>query len=700
VLKLLAFGYAGFRPRYETRQLHSMKTTLIQTRILLSLLLLIAFAFPSQARIIRIEITSVQSPTFEGKAFGRVGAYEKLRGKAYGELDPTSPQNTLITDIALAPRNAKGMVVYSMDIYILKPIDLNRGNHKLFLEINNRGGKLVGGFNKSSGGNDPTTAAHAGEGFLMNMGYTLAWNGWDCSAPAVNNNLTISVPIAHNADGSSTTGPSYEYISFDNATSLTYSLAYPAATVNKSQATLTVRDRLGDTPTVIPGDDWEFASDKSIRLLPAGTPFRQSAVYEFNYTAKDPVVAGIGFAATRDFVSFLRYAKADDFGTPNPLANDIEYTFSYSLSQPARYVNDFQTLGFNADEQNRRVLDGIENWLGGASGIALNYRFAQPSRTERNHQNHLYPEGVFPFAYPVLADPLTGKTAGRLARCTASNTCPKVFEINSANEYWVKAASLLHTDSQGNDLPDPDNVRFYLISGAQHGAGNETSRGTCQQFQNPTNGEPTLRALFMALDDWVTKGIAPPASKVPRKSDGTAVVAVPQPGSQTGVVPQAALGWPTVPGVTYTGLITTRYLLDYGPSSNTGVITRFPTSVSNRPSYVNFVSKVNKDGNEVTGIRLPPVAVPVATTTGWALRRSEYGENDGCEGVGQYIPFKATKAERLSASDPRLSIQERYPTHEGYVDAVRKSVQKLVEQRFLLVEDAEMYIKAAQESKL
>ncbi|AUD07448.1 hypothetical protein CWM47_23745 [Spirosoma pollinicola] len=672
----------------------------MRTRLLFSLILLIGFSYPTLARIIRIEITSVQSPTFEGKIFGRIGAYEKLRGKAYGELDPNSSQNLLIPDIQLAPRNAKGMVEYAMDIYILKPINLAIGNHKLFLEINNRGGKLFGGFNKSNGGNDPTTAAQAGEGFLMNMGYTLAWNGWDCSAAPSNNNLTITVPIARNADGSSITGPSYEYISFDNATSLTYSLAYPTATMDQSKATLTVRDRLGDTPSRVSSEGWEYASDKTIRLIPAGTPFRQSAIYEFTYTAKDPVVAGIGFAATRDFVSFLRYAKADDFGNANPLAGDIRYTFSYSLSQPARYVNDFQTLGFNTDEQNRRVLDGIENWLGGASSIALNYRFSQPSRTERNRQNHLYPEGVFPFAYPIMTDPLSGKTAGRLARCTASNTCPKVFEINSSNEYWVKAASLLHTDSRGNDLPDPDNVRFYLISGAQHGTGNETSRGTCQQFQNSTNGESALRALFIALDDWVTKGIAPPASKVPRKSDGTAVIALPQPGSQTGVVPQAALGWPTIPGVTYTGLITTRYLLNFGPSLDQGILTTFPTSVANRPSYVNFVSKVDKDGNEIAGIRLPPVAVPIATTTGWALRRAEYGENDGCEGAGQNIPFKATKAERLLANDPRLSLQERYQTHEGYVDAVRKSVHMLIDQRFILDEDGQQYIKAAQASSV
>ena len=669
-------------------------------RALLTLTVIIVAATLAQARIIRIEITSVQSPTFDGKLFGRVGAYEKLRGKAYGELDPANPQNAVITDIGRAPRNAKGFVEYAMDIYILKPVNLTSGNHKLFLEINNRGSKLFGGFNKSSGGNDPTTADQAGEGFLMNRGYTMAWNGWDCSATPANDNLTISLPIARHSDGSAITGPAYEYIVYDNATSLSYSLAYPAATLATSQATLTVRDHLQDSPTVVPASDWEYATEQTIRLLPVGTPFRQSAIYEFRYTARDPVVAGIGFAATRDFVSFLRYATTDDFGNPNPLAGDVRYTFSYSVSQPARYVNDFQTLGFNADEQNRRVLDGIENWMGGGSGIGLTVRFAQPSRTERNRQNHLYPEGIFPFAYPVLTDPLSGKTAGRLARCTTSHTCPNVFEINSSNEYWVKAASLLHTDSRGSDLPDPENVRFFLVSGAQHGTGNGTNRGICQQFQNPTNVEPALRALFIALDDWVTNGTLPPASEIPRQSTGNAVAAIPQPGSQTGIVPRDALGWPAIPGVTYTGVSTTRYLLDFGPSFGQGIIANQPIRVDGRPAYVNFVSSVDKDGNEVAGIRLPPVAAPTATTTGWALRRAGFGENDGCEGAGQNIPFRITKAERLSANDPRLSLQERYGTHTGYVEAVRKAVQTLVTQRFLLTEDVQPYIQAAQDSDI
>jgi hypothetical protein len=404
---------------------------------------------PAHAGIVKITITSIESPTFGGRSFNSVGTYEKLRGKAYGEVDPADPHNAVITDITLAPRNARGKVEYSMDIYILRPVNLALGNHKLFFEVNNRGGKLFGGLNNSKGGNDPTTAVDAGEGFLMNQGYAIAWCGWDISALAANNNLTITVPVASNTDGSSITGPSYEYIEFDNATAAGYSLAYPAASLNKMEASLTMRLKLEDKPTAIPADKWDYLGNRMIKLLPAGTSFHQGTIYEFRYTAKDPLVAGLGLAATRDFISFLRNAKADNFGYPNPLVGCVQFTYSFTVSQPARYLNDFQTLGFNEDEQGRRVIDGVENWLGGASGVAINFRFAQPARTERNRQNHLYPEAIFPFAYPVMTDSLSGNTSGRSQRCTVSNTCPKIFEINSANEYWVKAASLLHSDLKG-----------------------------------------------------------------------------------------------------------------------------------------------------------------------------------------------------------------------------------------------------------
>ncbi len=655
----------------------------------------------AEARIIRIEITSVESPTFEGRTFGSVGPYETLRGKAYGEVDPTDPRNAVITDIELAPRNANGKVEYSMDIFILKPVDLRRGNHKVFLDMNNRGKMRVLRLNDVAPTNNPTTAADAGSGFIMNLGYSVVANGWDFSARSEDARLTISLPIAKSPDGSSITGLSYEYINFNNAKSVRYRLAYPTATLEKSEATLTVRARLGDRPTTIPVTAWEYVDEKTIRLLPAGTPFKQSHVYEFTYTARDPVVAALGLAATRDFVSFLRHAARDDVGTPNPLAGDVQQTFSFSISQPSRALNDYQTLGFNEDEQGRRVIDGMLKWTGAGSGDQINYRFAQTGRTERNRQNHLYPEGVFPFAHQTLTDHLSGRTGGRSARCTVSSTCAKTFEANSSNEYWVKASSLLHSDTRGKDLGDPESVRFYLISGLSHSVGNATSMGICQQFLNPTTHYPALRALLIGLDQWVTQGTVPPNSRVPRQADNTAVTAVPRSGYQIGSVPQEALGWPTIPAVAYTGLITTRYHLDFGPTFyKEGIVSNYPPSLEGRPAYPIFVSRVDQDGNELAGIRLPPVEAPVATTTGWALRREGYGLNDGCEGAGQNIPFSKTKAERLATGDPRISLEERYGTHDGYVQAVANAARQLMKQHLLLEEDVQRYIDEAASSNI
>jgi hypothetical protein len=650
----------------------------------------------------RIEIASRQV-TFEGKTFGAVGSYEKLVGKAFGELDPADPRNAVITDIALAPRNSRGRVEYSMDIYILKPTDLAKGNHKLFMEVNNRGGKLFGNFNNSTGGNDPTTAANAGGAFLMNQGYTLAWNGWDPSAPSGGGNLTITVPVAKNADGSPITGPSYEYIVFDNATTMTSLLAYKAATTDKSKATLTVRDHLTDAPVAVPSTGWGYTADAgSIQLLPAGTPFKQSAIYEFTYTATDPTVAGIGFAATRDFVSFLRHANLDNANTPNPVAGDITRATAFTISQPGRYMNDFVWLGFNQDEKGGKVFDGIENWIEAGDGVALNYRFSQSARTERNRQNHLYPEAPFPFAYTVLTDPLTGKTDGRNRRCLQTNTCPKIMQVNSANEYWVKAGSLVHTDTAGNDIADPDNVRFYLLSGVEHTVGGApaNSAGVCAQFRNTTDPNPALRALFVDMDQWID-GTAPPPSAVPRKNDGNVVFSQTTADSPLGigVVPQASVGWPNIPGVLYTGLITVRNLFDFGPQFDAGIMANQPPKTTGKV-YPSFVSKVDADGNEIAGVRLPPVAAPVATTSGWGLRATAFGGPDGCEANGQLIPFPATTAQRTASGDPRLSLEERYGTHAAYVAAVTAAANALKDRRLLLAADVDAYVSAAQASSV
>ncbi|TMH56418.1 MAG: hypothetical protein E6H62_05175 [Betaproteobacteria bacterium] len=672
----------------------------------------------AQARITKIEITSVESPTFKdpvtgmARTFGTAGAYEKLRGKAYGEVDPHDRRNRVITDIELSPRNARGNVEYSMDIYILKPVNLRDGNDKLFVEVNNRGNKLFGPFNGSGGGNNPTTAADAGDAFLMNQGYSLAWNGWDISAPAGNNNLTITVPVATHRDGSTITGPSYEYIVFDNATTTSSTLAYPAATLDKSQARLTVKSHLREPATDIAASGWDYTSDAGTAIKLTSGPFLQSAIYEFTYIAKNPLVAGLGFAATRDFVSFLRHARADDLGNPNPLARHVKHTLTFSISQPARYLNDYETLGFNEDERGRRVIDGILNWIGGGSGIGMHVRFAQPGRTERNRQNHRYPEANFPFTYERFKDPYSHDKAGRGERCEKSDTCAKSLQVNSANEYWVKAGSLLHTDALGRDLEDdPDHVRFYLLSSVEHtvSGANSTPAGgpgnSCQQVRNTTDPSPGLRALFVALDEWVSEKRKPPRSQVPtrptaaysmRLDDGTMLVP-----AGVGFVPQAALGFPNIPGVTYSGVITRRYKFDFGPRYDDGIMDVNPPDFSG-PVYPSFVSKVDADGNDIAGIRLPPVSAPIATTTGWALRALNFGGGpwDGCEASGQWIAFKKTQAERLAAGDPRLSLAERYSNHQGYVNAVAAAARALEARRFLLPADVQRYIDAAQASSV
>jgi hypothetical protein len=622
------------------------------------LILALSWADRAEAHIKRIVITRVESPTFEGVSFGDVGPYEKLRLRAFGEVDPNDPRNAVIADIQLAPRNTRGMVEYSMDVFILKPVVLANGNHRLFYYMNSRGNLdspffpsigVLSVFNDGRGGNDPTTAAHAGNGFLMRQGYTIVSSGWDAGvAPA--NRLTISVPIARNLDASPIVGPSLEELVIDNATTITAGLTYPAATMDKSQATLTVRVHHDDAPVNIPATGWEYVNQRAIRLLPAGTPFTQGRLYEFTYPARDPIVAGLGFAATRDLAAFLHHAEVDDSGQPNPLAGDVQAIYAFGISQPARYMRDFVHLGFNEDEQARPVVDGVLNWLGGGSGIFLNYRFAQPARTHRQHVGRWYPEREFPFANQVLFDPITGKTDGRLRRCLVSNTCPRIFEVNSTNEYWVKTGSLLHTDTLGNDLADPPNVRFYLLSSLAHVA--STEAGICQQPGNPIVPNAGLRALLVALDEWVTENRTPPTSRVPRRADGTLVPSL----------PQEAIGFPTIPGVTYNGLMTTGELLDFGPVFGEGILTILPPLLFGSP-YPAFVPRTDTDGIDVAGIRLPQIAVPLATYTGWGLRAAAFAGDDLCDGFGQKLDFLQTKAERLAMGDTRPSIEERYPNH-------------------------------------
>ncbi len=641
-----------------------------------------------EARVVRIEIETVESPTFEGHSFGDVGPYEKLVGRVFGEVDPEAPENVVITDIELAPRNADGMVEYAADLLILRPVDPAQGNGRIFYELNNRGRILsLGQLNDArSGGNDPTTAADSGNGFLMRRGYTFVSSGWDATAAPDGTRLRIAAPIAVHRDGSPIVGPALEEFVVDNDTTLTGALTYPAASRDTRQASLTVRKRYADVPEAIDAGGWEYLDARTIRLRPPGRPFEQGRLYELAYPARDPQVAGLGLAAVRDAVAFLRHAETDDEGAPNPLAGSVDHVLTMGISQAARLLRDFVHLGFNADERGRRVFDGVLNWIGGASGGFFNYRFAQPFRTHRQHIARRFPEREFPFANHRLTDPVTGRTDGRLERCRASGTCPRLMEANSANEYWVKGASLLHTNLEGDDLPDPPEVRFYLFSSLPHAAGiGSGGLGICQQPRNPLVANAGLRALLVALDEWVRTGAEPPASRVPRRADGSLVPPL----------PREMVGFPNIPGVEYTGLMSTGDLFDYGPDFDEGILTTLPPNNAGSP-YPVFVPRTDSDGNDLAGIRLPAVAAPRATFTGWALRAPAFGGPDLCDAAGQQIDFPATRAERLASGDPRPSLEERYSDSPAYLDVVAAAAQGLAGERLLLGEDVERIVREAE----
>jgi hypothetical protein len=573
----------------------------------------------------------------------------------------------------------------------LRPVDRSAGNHKLWYELTNRGTILA--FpqinDAPSGGNDPSKVADAGNGFLMRLGFSILFSGWDTTAAPGGNRFVMRAPVAINPDRSPIIGPALEEFSIDDNTTTTGSLTYPAATLDRSGAALTMRMRYEDQPIAIPQDKWDYANEAgtAIKLSGAQTLFQQGALYEFVYQAKNPVIAGVGFAAIRDIASFARTAQKDDDGNANPLNGEATAVYSACVSQPCRAMHDFVLLGFNEDESGRKAIDGVVNWIGGANGIYMNYRFAQPFRTHRQHINRWFPEFQTPFTNQVRLDSVAHKTDGRLARCSANAACPKIFEVNSANEYWAKNMAVAAVDDAGRDLRDePANVRSYFMASLPHQAGvGATGRGICQQNRNPLVANAVLRALLIAIDKWVSTGTEPPASRLPRVADGSLVPPL----------PQTEQGFPAIPGVKYNGRMHTGDLLDYGPQSAGGILTILPPRLVGTP-YPTLVPRADSDGNDIGGIRLPEVAVPLATYTGWNLRAVPVGGDDGCDSFGQQIDFARTKAERMTNADPRPSLEERYPSHADYVNGVAAVANQLARDRLLLDEDVQAYVQKGQ----
>ncbi len=464
-------------------------------------------------------------------------------------------------------------------------------------------------------------------------------------------------------------------------------LNYPAATMDKSKARLTVRTRHSDQRTEVPADQWEFENARSIRLLPKGTKFTPVAIYELWYEATGARVVGMGYAATRDVVSFLRYESADDKGTPNPIAGQgggIRHAIAFGGSQAGRFLRHYVELGMNKDLRGRKVFDGVYSHTAGAGKVFANHAFAEPGRTTTQHEDHDYPENWFPFSTAQVTDPLTGKS-GALMRGDGSD--PLMIETNTSTEYWQKAASLLTADPTGKrDLALPASSRVYLIAGTQHGgrAGLKPTPGLCANPTNPHSPAPAMRALVVALEQWVTEGIAPPASRVPSIAKGDMVdyAAVPMPKVKGFTI--SSVGNRVTPPVDWVDPPGSAAHTHGGPNVLAGADGAYGTKVS----------AVDSDGNETAGILLPPIAVPLATYTGWNVYRDAPSEL--CDRDGSYVPFAKTKAERTTDGDPRPSIEERYGSRDAYVAKVNAAADALVRERLLLPADAAAYVRAAE----
>ena len=640
----------------------------------------LASAEPSRARIVGIDVRTVE-PFADGAPYGEAGPYERVIGTARGELDPADPANAGIADIALAPRNTRGMVEYRTDLFILRPRDPARGSGTLLFEVLNRGRKFL--FNwvldaPAQGGqavNDPRSAGDAGTGLVLRRGDTIVWSGWEADALRQGGGMAIDVPVAER-DGR----PIVETVR-DELVSATrgppeapFYLTFKAADDDRTKARLTVRRREADPERPVPEAAWRYAAPGQIELLPGGSKPLPGSLYEFTYRATGPKVLGIGFAATRDVVAYLR---GDAAGGANPAGGAIRRAVALGISQSGRYLRDFVQGGFNRDEAGRRVFEGMLLHISGIGGVFLNARFGQPSRTNTQHEDHTYPENAFPFSAAAMHDPVTGRS-GALLRGDGFD--PLLIEVNTGTEYWQKGASLLTTDPLGRtDVALPDTARAYLVSSAFHygRVGLASTKGPCANPRSTLSPAPALRALLVALEEWVADGRPPPPSRVPRLSDGTLVEA-------------AASGFPYIPGVPTPG----------APNA----VARFSTYVDPHleagPQYRPLVPRVDGDGHDVAGIRLPEVEAPTATATGWNLYAEPFPAGELCDREGSRLPFARTRAEREAAGDPRPSLAERYADPAAYAAAVTRAVDALVADRLMLAEDGARTIAAAREAGL
>ena len=671
----------------------------------------LAWVPQASAHVTKIVIDKKVSPAFDGRSFGDAGQYETLAGRAFGELDPNDPHNAVITDIRFAKRNANGKVDYVASFYLVKPIDMSKSSHLMWHDVPNRGGRVT------------IVLAERNYG---DVGLSSGWQGDNSgnTAPGTNNDY-VTVPIARNPDGSAITGLVLGRIV--NASGIesqriyvnSNPLPYKPASLDTTKATLTTHasesiDGVIGGAAAIPSGNWAWARCGAGNPFP-GTPdptqicvkggFDPKLLYQVVFTANDPYVLGIGFAAFRDMASFFKNAAHDDEGTPNPVAQQISWVIGRGVSQSGNFLRAFLELGFNQDENNRKVYEGAWPIIAGRR-VTLNMRFALPDGASKLYE--VGSEG--PQSWAPWPDPIRGLPAkGILDRCTASNTCPKIVELGGSAEVWaLRLTAGWVGPGTDSEIPIPSNVRRYYVPSTTHGGGrggfdlDPEGFPTCPGpnfgqgmfAANPVPYTETTNAVRFHFRNWVMKDTPPPPSRWPSLREGYLVDAT-----------KEAMGFPTIPGLfpsAPTGVINPLLDYDWGPDFNyvdgSGVASKIPPPIKHVISEK--VPRVDADGNELGGVPVVLRDAPLGTYLGWNITAAGFHQGKNCNYAGGMIPFAKTKAERLANGDPRLSLEERYKTHAGYVEAVKAAAARAVAQGFLLQPDADSLIKQAAASEV
>ena len=594
--------------------------------------------------------------------------YERIVARVTFAVDPKLAANRIVRDLEFAATDARGDVEFTSDLYVLRPRDPAKSNGTALFEVSNRGGKgMLSRFND--------------DGWLYDQGYTLVWLGWEYDVPQSNREALHFAAPHFRPDALPAKGlVRSEFVPTARATAMKLADRDQMAIAVAQPIALYVRDRTDSPPQAIAAGEWKLGADGESVEMTSG--FQPGKLYEFVYQGKDPVVAGTGLAAVRDWVSFLKYGQdgVDWPGGHGAAARAI----GFGISQSGRFLREFLYDGFNADEHGRQVFDGVWADVAGAGRGSFNFRYAQPSRDGHAFLNVFYPTDVFPFTDSAETDPVTGKEDALLARARAAHTVPKLFLTNNSYEYWGRAAALIHVTADGKrDLPLSPDTRYYFLAGVQHGprALPLVKAGT-RYLVNPVDHRPIQRALLAAMQAWLKDGTAPPASVYPKLAEGQ-------------LTAPAGLKFPAIEGVRPPQHPRPARRLDFGAQFTTaGIDTVEPPVV--RGAFPVLVPQVDADGIDLGGIRLPEVAVPLATLTGWNLRAPERGApGEMAEFLGSFFAFPKTKEDRMNSHDPRLSIQERYGTRERYLERVHAVADALVAQRFVLPRDRERIVDRA-----